>query len=310
MEAVRSPSKKLSPPAWDALGEALATFQWFKDAFETMVRHLFADAPAVLAAVSFNAPKRRASDELVALLRAREAEVQGLVVDALLELAQYDPDFPHLARLEDGAAKVATARVALDRVKAATHVHSELARARAELRSEFARRATDAASRRSHDDALAKLNAEFMALFASSDPQGRGREFERFLNRLFDLWDLNPRAAYDLSHEQIDGAFTFRTDDYLLEARWWAERLQPKELNDFKTKVDGKARNTLGLCVAVNGFSQGAVEMHSRPQSPLILMDGTDLMPILEGRIGLDEVLERKRRHAAETGEILFRATS
>lgn len=101
--------------------------------------------------------------------------------------------------------------------------------------------------------------------------------------------------------------FTFRTDDQLLEARWWKENIQPKELNDFKAKVDGEARNTLGLRIAVSGFTPGAIEEHSSAQSPLILIDGVDLMPVLEGRISLDEVLERKRRHAAETGNVLFR---
>ena len=116
------------------------------------------------------------------------------------------------------------------------------------------------------------------------------------------------RATYDLAHDRIDGAFTFRTDDYLLEARWWNKPLEPKELNDFRAKVDGTARNTPGLCVAVAGFTLGAIEMHSRSQSPLILMDGADLMPILEGRIDLDEVLERKRRYAGETGNAMYRA--
>jgi hypothetical protein len=39
-------------------------------------------------------------------------------------------------------------------------------------------------------------------------------------------------------------------------------------------------------------------------------MDGSDLFPGLEGRIGLDEVLERKRRHTAETGIVLFHVSS
>lgn len=94
----------------------------------------------------------------------------------------------------------------------------------------------------------------------------------------------------------------------MLEARWWAKPLGPKELNDFKGKVDGKARNTLGLMVAVNGFTEGAILKHSQSQTPLVLMDGQDLMPVLEGRVGLDEVLHRKRRHAAETGSPMYRA--
>ena len=73
-------------------------------------------------------------------------------------------------------------------------------------------------------------------------------------------------------------------------------------------KVNRKARNTLGLCISISSFTNGAIEEHSHDQTPLILMDGIDLMPILEGHIPLAEVLERKRRHAAETGNPMFRA--
>lgn len=302
-----SPAKKLNPAAWDALAEALATYEWFKKPFESLVRRLFADAPSVIGRLNFTEPKRRVVGELVDSLRARESEFQGLVIDALVELAQYDSGFPKLARLDDGAEKVAAALVALAEVKAATAMYSQLASDRERIRQEYDDQATRNGARQAQDVALSDLHDEFLKMFASSNPQQRGIAFESFLNRLFALWDLTPRAAYSLAHEQIDGAFTFRTDDYLLEARWWNQPIEPKELNDFQVKVDRKARNTLGLCVAVNGFTAGAVELHSSAQSPMILLDGTDLMPILDGRIGLDEVLERKRRHAAETGNVMFR---
>lgn len=302
-----SPAKKLAPRAWDALSEALATYEWYKAPFETLVRRLFADAPAALGGLNFAETKRKVVAALVDALRRRESECQPLVIDALIELSQYDERFPNLARLDDGAEKVAAAQSARRQVIEVTEQYSELAQQRERLRSELAHQTSLADERRTHDAILQALKNRFMDMFAATDPHRRGRDFEGFLNELFALWDLSPRAAYDLEHEQIDGAFTFRTDDYLLEARWWQEALQPKELNDFRVKVDGKARNTLGLCVAVTGFTDGAIKKHSEDQSPLILMDGTDLMPILEGRIGLDEVLERKRRHAAETGVPMFR---
>ena len=62
--------------------------------------------------------------------------------------------------------------------------------------------------------------------------------------------------------------------------------------------------------MSISGFTEGAITQHSRNQTPLVLMDGTDLMPILEGRIKLTEVLERKRRHAAETGNPMYRASA
>jgi hypothetical protein len=39
----------------------------------------------------------------------------------------------------------------------------------------------------------------------------------------------------------------------------------------------------------------------------MILMDGSDLWAVLESRVALTEMLRRKRRHAAQTAEILFR---
>ena len=230
------------------------------------------------------------------------------MIATLVALSEFDPEFSHLAELSDGADRVAKAQAAYEAVCAVTEQYSELAASRESTRREAEERAARAADRQLHDSRLTELKDQFLTMERSFDnPQDRGRAFEVFLNGLFELWDLEPRASYSIEHEQIDGAFTFRTDDYILEARWRAKPLQPKDLNDFRTKVDGKARNTLGLCISIAGFTDGAIEMHSRSRTPLVLMDGIDLMPILEGRIELTEVLKRKRRHAAETGNPMYR---
>jgi hypothetical protein len=274
-----------------------------------MVRGIFSDAPDALAAVNFSDTKRNATGALIRALRRSENRYQEVVIDALVALGQVDATFPHLARLDEGSALVADAKAALDAVRTVIGQHSELVASREAVRRETEEAREHESARRMHEERLGQLKQKFLEMHSSSDePQKRGTAFERFLNVLFELWDLYPRAAYSIEHEQIDGAFTFRTDDYLLEARWWTDPLQPKELNDFRVKVDGKARNTLGLYVSISGFTPGAVEKHSHGQTPLILMDGTDLMPILEGRIELTEVLERKRRHAAETGNPMYRA--
>ena len=306
MSAVR----RLSEQAWLALAEALRTYHWYKAEFETMVRAHFDEAPNALATVSFVETKRVATGQLIQALRLSERKYQPVVIDALVALSRVDPEFPHLARLEDGAVRVAEAKAAYQAVRSVVDEYSELAAARESARREAEEARAREDARRLHDNSLTKLQSQFLEMHGSSaDPQARGYAFERFLNALFELWDLYPRAAYSLEHEQIDGAFTFRTDDYILEARWQADPLQPKDLDDFRAKVDRKARNTLGLCMSISGFTKGAIALHSHSQTPLVLMDGTDLMPIVEGRIALTEVLERKRRHAAETGNPMYRAS-
>ena len=252
--------RKLSEPAWQALAEALRTYHWFKSDFQTLVRARFAEAPDALAAVNFDGTKRTATGELVLALRLKEHKHQPLVIDALVALGEVDPEFPHLARLDDGPARVAEAKAAYDAVRTVIDQYSELAASREAVRREVEETLAEASARRLHNSRLNQLHGQFLEMHRSSDePQKRGIAFERFLNALFELWDLNPRAAYSIEHEQVDGAFTFRTDDYILEARWWAEQLQPKDLNDFRVKVDGKARNTLGLYVSISGFTEGAI---------------------------------------------------
>lgn len=294
-------SKRLTPAAWDALLEALAVFYWYKPDFERLLRSELSESPELLAPLVFSQSKRQVATALVTRMRRQEAKYQGVAIDLLVRLSEFDPEFPRLTHLDDGADKVATARAALAEVVKVISAYSEQAKARERVREESAREAADRELRRSHDEMLTRLRDEFTRLYALEDHQARGHQFEILLNELFALVDLQPRAAYNLASEQIDGAFTFQTDDYLLEARWWKEPLQPRELNDFKAKIEGKAKNVLGLMVAVNGFTAGAIEKHSHGTA-LILMDGTDLFAVLDGRIGLDEVLERKRRYAAETG--------
>ena len=50
-----------------------------------------------------------------------------------------------------------------------------------------------------------------------------------------------------------------------------------------------------------------AVAAASRERPEMILMDGSDLMAVLEARIDLIQLLLRKRRHASQTGNIYLR---
>lgn len=302
-------SKKLTEGAWMALEEALCTYHWYKRPFETLVRSLFAQAPDALAAVNFGETKRIAVDHLMRALRRYEHRYQVVVIDALVALSDVNPKFPHLARIQDRPSLVDEAKAARRAVRLVIEQYSELTAEREVLIREAEERAERETALRQHESRLGQLRDQFLRMQCSSDePQKRGYEFEGFLNALFELWDLDPRASYRIEHEQIDGAFTFRTDDYILEARWSADPLDPEDLGYFKVKVDAKARNTLGLCISIGGFTEGAIKQHTGSQTPLVLMDGADLMPVLEGLIALTEVLHRKRRHAAETGNPMYRA--
>jgi len=93
------PGKRLHPQAYDALVEALATFQWWKPEFQRMVEALFAAAPTVLAGTGgTGSTKREQSRVIAARLREREAKLQSVTLGALITLSEYDDRFAHLAR--------------------------------------------------------------------------------------------------------------------------------------------------------------------------------------------------------------------
>jgi hypothetical protein len=105
-----------------------------------------------------------------------------------------------------------------------------------------------------------------------------------------------------LQGEQIDGAFTHATDNYIVEARWWKKPVERADLAVFETKVRAKGKNALGLFVSMNGFTSGALNAY-RTSTPFIVMEGGHLLAVIEQRIGLDELLDRMKRHMDETGD-------
>lgn len=298
--------KRITQSALSALREALAVIYWYKPDFESFVRATV-PCPEILVRLNFEDTKRRVAGEVVDRLAADQNKYLGVLLELMGEVSAFD-DFGHLARLEDGQMKVEQAQRAVANLRKQYEGHATI-RAEREAAEERRRQMREGGERvRADREKLDELRARAMALLAA-DVQKRGYELEKLLRDLFELFDLDPKASFKIVGEQIDGAFTFDGIDYLLEARWQAVQVDPGALDRFDGKIRRKLENTLGLFVAINGFSETAVGTHSGGRPTMILMDGADLWAVLEARIPLTEMLRRKRRHAAQTGEILFRVS-
>ena len=154
---------------------------------------------------------------------------------------------------------------------------------------------------------LGEIKNRYMALVTSPNPQQRGFDLEKVMYDLFELFDLDPKASFRNVGEQIDGAFALEGTDYLFEAKWQAELIAAKDLDGFAAKVDRKLDNTLGVFLAINGFSEDGVKVYASRRANILLMDGADLMAVLEERIDFVSLVLRKKRHAAQTGDIYLR---
>ncbi|MFD7854083.1 restriction endonuclease [Streptomyces microflavus] len=292
--------KTINPSAYNALAYALWRVIWNKDDFERYVRGMLQDHSELLARLDFGRTKRETSGQLVNLLRANETRYLDATVALMLDIAGMNR-FPNLERQVDGAEKVALAEAAVAELRRWTSKQQEVIKEHEAHAAAIAESAKQAQVIRAFAEAHEDLKQRFLVMHGAIDKHQRGRDFEGFINELFALYDLEPRASYVMKYEQIDGAFSFDTDHYVLEVKWWADRIGRRELDVFKANIERKGKNTLGLYVSVNGFTNDALEVYSF-STPFITMDGGDFMAVLDQRIRLDELMSRKKRHASETG--------
>ncbi len=134
----------------------------------------------------------------------------------------------------------------------------------------------------------------------------RGFAFEKFLTQLFAAFNLRPHEPFRNVGEQIDGSFALGNDIYLLEAKWQSSPVDAAALHTFHGKIEQKADWARGLFVSHSGFSEPGLEAFGRGKR-IICMDGLDLYDMLDRKLPLTSILEKKVRRAAETGKIHLR---
>ncbi|MCO6043328.1 hypothetical protein NG895_05360 [Aeoliella sp. ICT_H6.2] len=300
--AESDPSKRIAPAAIQSLKEALTYAYWYKSDLQSFLTHTVSDS-TILARLDWGDYKRNIVAKLVDHLAQNEHIYQRQLLRLMTETANIT-DFNHLARLDDGAEKVQKAEAAVAALRNQVKGHGDIVAEEKNVerrRAETHQKLMALAAVKEH---IEQLKQEYFALLGSDNPQQRGYKLEKILRELFEVFDLDPKASFRIEGEQIDGAFTFEATDYLLEAKWQAEPVSAKHLDGMAGKLSRKLDNTLGLYLSINGFSEDGVKAHSSGRRMLILMDGSDLMAVLEGRIDLIQLLLRKRREASQTGNI------
>jgi hypothetical protein len=303
------PVQRVSANAISALKDALSAAFWFKRDLYNYAKAAVGGDAIFLSGIDWTDPnqyKRDSVNLFVDRLVKFQDEHRDLLIELMVDVAAMD-DFPGLARVEDRDVKVAAAREAVARLRAVVAPHEQALMAQAAARERASTARAFAAQRQATSAHLATLKARFMEVTGMA-PQQRGFALEPLLHDIFDTFDLQPRKSFRVIGEQIDGGFTLGGEHFLLEAKWQQGVVARDALDVFRAKVERRSENTLGLLVAVNGFEPTAVEMYTGAHAPIILMDGGDLFAVLEERIDLRELLERKRRESSMTGRVLITA--
>ena len=297
--------KRLSPAAIVALKDALCAIYWYKSDLRSFVHACVSD-PSILATLNWGNYKRQIASDLVDHLCAAQDKHLGDLTRLCAQVTAMC-SFEHLRVLDGGPDKARRAETAVAQLREIVEPHEILQdedRAMRERQRQAADKLRTNAAVRSK---LEEVKGRYLAVAVGTDRQARGYELERLLYDLFELFDLDPKASFRNLGEQIDGAFSLDGTEYLFEARWRDDPSDIGQLDGFAAKVTRKLENTLGVFLAINGFSADGVAAHSRARPSIVLMDGADLMAVLEERIDFGTLLLRKKQHASRTGSIYLR---
>ncbi len=155
---------------------------------------------------------------------------------------------------------------------------------------------------------LEELRNTFSSAMTNPNRQEAGYTLEDILQKLFPLFEIDFRKSYRTPTQQIDGFFRLEGFHYLVEAKWRSDQPNEQEIAGFRQKVLTKLDATRGVYVSINGFRPEVVNQFKSDRFSILFMDGEDLIHVLEGRVDLRELLEKKIEKAAQEGDVFFPA--
>lgn len=141
------------------------------------------------------------------------------------------------------------------------------------------------------------LLAQFDQANMDGEPQARGYLLQDLLNRTFDLHGIPITKAFqrNAGGEQIDAAFELDGWHYIVECRWRTKLADIRELDGLYGQIARSGRQTMGLFLSINGWSENVVPLiKQNPSKSIILMEGFDLRTILAQRFELRLLLRAK----------------
>lgn len=302
--------KNIPPAMIPALKDALTHIYWYKNGLRDFLSgvldsHLLKNINWKLGKPS----KREIVSHLIDRLNSDSNTGKKLIRKLCVEVSKMD-DFSHLKNLEDGKAKAEKAKALVSQLKSLVmQWKKELIEDKSVAKKrEIAQQKSK--KNKKFQENLEKLKKEYNVLLIGSEctPQQRGYKLEQLLYNTFRLFGLDSKASFKTQGEQIDGGFNLEGTNYIIEVKWQKNSVSREALDIFKSKIERKLENTLGLFLSINGFEKASIEMYSNTGSNMILMDGADLSAVLEERISLKDLILRKKEHASQTGSVFIKA--
>ena len=285
--------KKIAASAINALKEALSSVYWYKSDLRSFLLATISDVN-LLSHINWEDYKINICGNLINYMQLHEETYQKDLLRLITEVVKIQ-DYSHLLKLDGGEKKAQQAKNAIKALKDLSNTFLQQQESYEKIESIRRQKYKELLKNQELLNKLNEIKQVYFSLISSDDPINRGFKLEKVVKDFFVLFDLDPKASFRIVGEQIDGAFTFEKTDYLFEAKWTKELISIEDLDAFSGKLSRKLENTLGLFLSINGFSEDGIKAHTTGRKLMILMDGSDLMAVLEGRIDLVELLYRKK---------------
>lgn len=293
--------KKLNPYCIEITKDACLKSFWFKRALRNFLsqNHISNNALSHLSAMT----KREFLDWMFAqLLVKKDNKGHKLILQMAHNLAAQN-SFPDLQNHEDSKIKIKQA------VEAVNLLRKELVKIDSQIKNkqqkEMIRK--EAEQRRlkniTSQQTLEKLNERLTEISARLGTQKAGYDFQDWFYDLVDYFEISCKRPYMVQGRQIDGSVTLDGTSFLIELKFTADQAGAPDIDTFKGKVESKADNTMGIMVSMSGYSSVAIQEASGRRTPLILLDYNHLYHVLGRAMTLPEVINRIKRHAAQTAE-------
>jgi hypothetical protein len=132
----------------------------------------------------------------------------------------------------------------------------------------------------------------------SMEPKPRGYALEKVFVDLTRISGIQVEEPFSNKGEQLDGAIKYDGKYYLIELKWFAEKLEPKHIGAFYFKVEGKM-DARGIVIAMNGFTEGVLgTLPKGKELRVMLLDGNHLANVIYGHYRFHELLDHAIKFA------------
>jgi restriction system protein len=122
------------------------------------------------------------------------------------------------------------------------------------------------AAQKKKKECINKVKSELSELTKDENPHKRGKSLEKVLNGLFACYDILVSEAFVVTGrnsegvvEQIDGAIEFEGHCYLVEMKWWHEKIGRNELAVHLVNLHNRGGEVRGLFISYSPYSDPAI---------------------------------------------------